>query len=112
MDCCLGKTKMNEFAHRERVCALLDTYNSLLSLTQKEVLTDYYAYDLSLSEIASNRGNSRAAVDDALKKGEKKLFELESSLKILQRSEELKGLAKEAKVSGDYSKLEEYINGI
>ncbi len=103
---------MNELDKRERICLLLDIYAPLLSLTQKEVLWDYYAFDLSLSEIAINRESSRAAVDDALKKGEKKLEELEKGLGILKERNELKSLLSRAKESGDYTELEEYINGI
>ena len=103
---------MNELDKRERICLLLEIYGQLLSITQQEVLKDYYAFDLSLSEIALNRKSSRAAVDDALKKGEKKLEELEKELNIRKEKCELKALLKEAKESGDYSKLEDYINGI
>ena len=42
-------------------------------------------YDLSLSEIAANREISRAAVEDALKKGMKKLDELELKLNLFQK---------------------------
>ncbi len=103
---------MNELEKRESLCSLLDIYSSLLSKSQQEVLSDYYVYDLSLSEIALNRGSSRAAVDDALKKGEKKLIELEKSLQVLTKKNKLKELVQEAKSSGDYTKLEDYINGI
>ena len=51
---------------------LLRLYGELLSDTQKTILEDYLECDLSLSEIADNRGISRAAVDDAIKKGLKK----------------------------------------
>ena len=36
----------------------------------------YFIYNLSLSEIAEEKNVSRAAVDDAIKKGSKKLEEL------------------------------------
>ena len=42
--------------------SLLLIYQELLSKTQKEILTDYFAFNLSISEIATNREVSRAAV--------------------------------------------------
>ena len=64
---------------------LLHLYGELLSSTQKDILTDNLEFDLSLSEIASNREISRAAVEDAIKKGIKKLDEYENKLHILQK---------------------------
>lgn len=103
---------MDDLAKRERIASLFEIYSSLLSSSQKETLEDYYVYDLSLAEIAANRSSSRSAVEDALKKGEKKLLELEDKLKIKLRTDSLKNLLEEAKSSGDYTKLEDYINGI
>ena len=70
-----------------RYSELLNLYHNLLSTTQKEILEDYFFYNLSFSEIAENRHISRAAVEDAVKKGKKKLDEYEEklcSLKVLQ----------------------------
>ena len=67
--------------------SLLHLYGELLSLSQKEVLTDYLEYDLSISEIASEKNISRAAVEDAIKKGKKKLDQFEGKLKLLEKKE-------------------------
>ena len=76
------------------ITSLLIIYMSQLSKTQQEIMSDYYLYDLSITEIAENRNISRAAVDDALSKGKNKLEELEKDLKIFQvREDVLKGLA-------------------
>lgn len=76
---------------------LIHLYGELLSPTQKEILEDYLLLDLSLSEIAENRSTSRAAVEDAIKKGMKKLLDFENKLQfenkkniILQKTEVLK----------------------
>ena len=61
---------------------LLHIYGELLSSAQKEMLEDYLECDLSLSEIADNKCISRSAVDDAIKKGMKKLDTLEETLKL------------------------------
>ena len=68
---------------------LLHLYGELLSDTQKTILEDYLECDLSLSEIADNRGVSRAAVDDAIKKGTKKLDVFESTLSLYGKKEKI-----------------------
>ena len=65
---------------------LLHLYGELLSATQKDILTDNLEFDLSLSEIASNREISRAAVEDAIKKGIKKLDEYENKLNLFRKN--------------------------
>ena len=46
---------------------LFDRYGALLTETQREICEKYYLYDLSLSEIAEEKGISKQAVSDALK---------------------------------------------
>ena len=69
---------------------LLHLYGELLSDTQKTILEDYLECDLSLSEIADNRSVSRAAIEDAIKKGMKKLDAYESTLELLRKKEQIK----------------------
>lgn len=86
---------------------LLNIYQNLLSETQREILDDYYSYNLSFSEIAENRHISKAAVEDAIKKGKKKLIDLENklgSLKALKLIHEANALNNNDEVA---SKLEE-----
>lgn len=68
---------------------LLRLYGELLSSTQQEIIQDHLECDLSLSEIADNRGISRAAVDDAIKKGMKKLDAFEQALKLYAKNEKI-----------------------
>lgn len=72
-----------------RYNTLLGLYGSLLSTAQQEILKDYYYYDLSISEIAETRKSSRAAVEDAIKKGLKKLDYYENELHLYQKNEVL-----------------------
>lgn len=77
---------MNEdevFAKRVESLALLDEYELLLAASQREALTMYLRFDLSLSEIAEEKGISRAAAFDAVKKGIAKLESFESNLHLL-----------------------------
>ena len=69
--------------------SLLSIYGELLTDLQKEVISAYYAYNLSIGEIAIERNVSRAAVDDALKKGVAKLREYEKTLEINKKHEEI-----------------------
>ena len=77
---------MNEdevFAKRVESLALFDEYESLLAASQREALTMYLRFDLSLSEIAQEKGISRAAAFDAVKKGIAKLESFEENLHLL-----------------------------
>ena len=65
----------------ENYALLLDIYGELLSKNQREAVDLKYNSDLSLSEIAEEMGGiSRPAANDARKKGEKRLKELEEVL--------------------------------
>lgn len=76
---------MDELTKTIRYNSLLHIYSSLLSETQREILLDYYGYNLSISEIAINRQVSRAAVEDAIKKGTRKLDLYEKNLECLKK---------------------------
>ena len=84
----------------DRINSLLLTYGELLSSMQKDVLTCYYSYNLSLSEIAEERKVSRAAVEDALKKGENRLEEIEKALKNHEKREKILKIT--AKIKQNY----------
>ena len=64
---------------------LFHLYGELLSTSQKEILSEYIVYDLSLSEIAENRGISRAGADDAIKKAMKKLDQYEQVINLFHK---------------------------
>lgn len=68
---------------------LLEIYGELLTPTQAEILENYYSLNLSISEIANERNISRAAVEDCIKKGIKKLEFYEKKLGIVEKNEEL-----------------------
>jgi DNA-directed RNA polymerase specialized sigma subunit len=53
------------FVNGRKPTALFDAYGAF-DFRPESVYSDYYLYDLSLSEIAENRKISRAAVSDAL----------------------------------------------
>ena len=59
---------------------LWDRYSALLTEHQKEVFELYYTYDLSLSEIAEQKGCSKQSVSDTLAKCRSLLDEYEEKL--------------------------------
>ena len=92
-----------------RYSELLTLYQSLLSETQRDILDDYYSYNLSISEIAENRNISRAAVEDAIKKGKRKLDEYESklgSLKAIELIHEIQSKNTDKEITSDLEEVE------
>lgn len=74
---------------------LLDIYGELLSHGQKEILSLYFRYNLSISEIANEKDISRSAVNDALKKGVKTLQSYENKMMCFAKKEAVDKLIKE-----------------
>ena len=69
-----------------KISMLNQIYGGLLTKKQNEIIEDYYNNDLSLSEIAENNEITRQAIRDVLKKSEKKLFEYEETLSIMEKN--------------------------
>ena len=68
---------------------LFDTYGALLTDTQREMCEQYYLYDLSLSEIAEEKGVSKQSVSDTLKKSRELCEFYEEKLGFVARQSEL-----------------------
>ena len=100
---------MTDIEQFERINSLLLSYGELLSESQKEVLSCYYSFNLSISEIAEERNVSRAAIEDALKKGVKKLEEYEVILKNNEKREQILKITAKLK---DKSEIREDIEEI
>lgn len=64
---------------------LYDFYGELLKDNQKEVFENYVLDNLSLSEIAEERGISRQAVHDMIKRADRTLNEYEDKLHLVSR---------------------------
>ena len=65
---------------------LFDAYGALLTEHQKEVCELYYMCDLSLTEIAEQKGTSKQSVSEMLAKSRALLDEYEEKLHIVQPS--------------------------
>ena len=68
---------------------LWDLYSPLLTATQREITDLYFNYDLSLGEIAEEKGVSRQSVSDCLQKSRKQLEKYEEKLHFAQITEEM-----------------------
>lgn len=78
-----------------RQSLLYDFYGELLTEHQKSVYEDYVLNDISLSEIASERGISRQGVHDLIKRCDSILENYESKLKLMSKFLETKDMVKE-----------------
>ena len=57
-----------QFEDRIRSGYLYDLYGELLNENQKEIYEEYFTEDLSMSEIAEERGITRQSVSDLIKR--------------------------------------------
>ena len=64
---------------------LYDFYGALLKEQKREIFEDYILNDLSLGEIAEERGISRQGVHDSIKRCSKELFDYEEKLKLIKK---------------------------
>ena len=87
---------------------LYDFYGELLNEHQREIYEDFVFDDLSLSEIALEKGISRQGVHDMVKRCnkilegyEEKLHLLEKFMKAREQVAKIHGLAKEFHVNHD-----------
>lgn len=68
---------------------LWDVYSGLLTETQQEITNLYFNLDLTVSEIAKEKGISRQAVSECLKSCKSQLEEYESKLHVFERLQKL-----------------------
>lgn len=66
---------------------LWDIYNGLLTPTQQEITHLYFNLDLTLSEIAEQKGITRQGVSECLKTCKKQLEEYESKLHFAENKQ-------------------------
>ncbi len=75
-----------------RVPMLLDIYGKLLTEVQYNSMDLYYNQDWSLSEIAEHYNKSRQGVRDSIKRAELFMNNLENSLNLLEKSNNIKSV--------------------
>ncbi len=79
-----------------RFLRLWDLYSPLLTDNQREVTDLYFNFDLSLGEIAEQKGVSRQSVSDCLQKCRKQLEEYEGKLGFSKTLGELEEALRQA----------------
>lgn len=77
---------MGNFQKDLNVSVLLDYYGELLTEKQRNFLELYYNEDFSLGEIAEHENITRQGVHDLIRHSEKRLYEYENALKLVQKS--------------------------
>ena len=84
---------------------LFETYGSLLSSDRQSVMSMYFDYNMTLVEIAKEKGVSRQAVLDTIEKACGKLETFEENLHIAKKQENLtknlKELLSDARQNGE-----------
>ncbi len=78
--------------NRDYLNNLFDIYKDLLTDIEKLTFINYYMEDLSLSEIALNRGITKSSVGKTLNQVENKLKDYEDKLKVFKTKLELTNL--------------------
>ena len=88
--------KLNSFTPMDNIefMRLWDAYSGLLTPTQQEITNLYFNLDLTISEIAQEKGISRQAVSDCLNGCKKQLEELENKLRVVELNDEIDRLTK------------------
>ena len=100
---CNDDDKFKSLKEQYELTILYDYYSGLLKESQREILSDYYFNDLSLSEIADERGISRQGVHDTIKRCSKSLVEFEETLGLA---------AKQKLIKTNIKKINNFINDI
>ncbi|MBQ3786002.1 MAG: DNA-binding protein [Lachnospiraceae bacterium] len=76
---------MTELDEIEYNALLFDFYGSMLTSSQADVFRDHVLDDLTVSEIAQNRGVTRQAASDIIKRTKKILSGYEDKLHLVDR---------------------------
>lgn len=80
-------------AKNMEIALLYDFYGEMLPTVQRDMIEFYYEDDLSLSEIAENRGISRQGVRDSIKRAEIQLLEMEDRLGLCRQFRQIQETA-------------------
>ncbi len=94
------------------ISLLLDFYGNLLPQKQLDMMEQYYAEDLSLSEIAHNSGITRQGVHDSIKRAASELKQYEEKLGLLKRFSDISDAANSIRALLSSELTEDNVNKI
>ncbi len=80
----------DNLALTKKYSELLEFYGRLLTESQRQIMSDYYLFDLSLSEISENCNISRSGALDTINKASQKLEVFEEKLNLVKSFHESK----------------------
>lgn len=83
---------------RIELSLLVDYYGAFLTENQRELIELSCDEDLSLSEIAEQKGISRQGVRDAIARGTKTLADMENKLHLISRDRHAAELIREIRI--------------
>lgn len=95
----------NNFYYSE----LFEIYKELLTAKQKEIFEMHLNLDLSLSEIAEEKGITRQNVSDTIKNVKAKLLEYESVLNTKEKTDKIYSVMEKIKDREIFNELKEII---
>ena len=93
-----NKDTVDYLSKKYYLTLLFDFYGELLKENNRQIYEDYILNDLSLSEIASERGISRQGIHDTIKRSVKKLEEYENKIHLMERYESIHQKVKEVQL--------------
>lgn len=109
----MSKIKLQDFIKYGR---LFEVYGKLLSEDRQKIMVSYFEYNMTLVEIAQERGVSRQAVLDAIDKSCEKLDHFEKLLHVcedrqntLESLKEIKQLAEKSSQTQISEKVDEIL---
>lgn len=102
---------MDELDEKIRMIELYDIYGELIKSKQKDILDDYFDYNMTLSEIAEEKNISKQAVYDLIKKKCEVLETYEKVLKLLKFKNDVASCIKNIN-DNNFKKVEEILNNI
>lgn len=91
----LFMSEITLFEDKYQVSFLMDFYGTLLSKRTQDIMLLSLDEDMSLGEIAMQKGISRQAVHDSIKRGEESLLKYESELKLASKALKSRELIKQ-----------------
>lgn len=98
---------MEQLDKIEYLNELFSFYGKLLTEKQQDYFISYYHLDLSLFEIADEKGVSRNAIHDQLKITEKHLIEFENKLGLVKLAKTRKELLDKLENTKDLKYIDE-----